>query len=135
MKKVFGIPILFLGALALASAASAGEANLTRFGPIVLEHERGGPAPNSYSADFRALEGPAELVLQDFGIVGAQITVNDVEVVVPNGFRGNGEIVVPLSLEENNTIEVSGLSVPGKRGGTLGVRVTQFTESTTIQST
>jgi catechol 2,3-dioxygenase-like lactoylglutathione lyase family enzyme len=129
MKKAIGIPMLFLGVFALASAAWAGEANLTRFGPVVLERERGAPTPESYAAEFRAIEGPAELVLQDFGIVSAQIKVNDEEVVVPNGFRGNGEIVVPVYLNSENTIEVSELSVPGKRGGKLGVRVTQFTEA------
>jgi catechol 2,3-dioxygenase-like lactoylglutathione lyase family enzyme len=115
---------LFLGAFALASAASAGEANLTRFGPKVYERERA--APTSNSATFRAIDGPAELVLQDNGIVNAQIKVNGVDVVGPKDFRGNGEIVVPLQLYPQNTIEVR---VLGKPGGTLGVRVTQLTEA------
>ena len=67
MKKIVGIPMLFLGVLALVSPASAGEANLTRFGPKVYERERG--APTSDSAEFKAIEGPAELVLQDDGII------------------------------------------------------------------
>lgn len=129
VKKVSGILILLLGLSALAPAALAGEANLTRFGPVVLERERKAPMPDPFSAEFRAIEGPAELVLQDFGIADAQIKVNGVEVAVPNGFRGNGEIVVPLYLEAENTIEVSELQVPGKRAGKLGVRVTQFTEA------
>ncbi len=124
MKKVFGMPIVFMGAIALASTASAGEANLTRFGPQVYERERG--APTSDAAEFRAIDGPAELVLQDDGIVNARIKVNGVDVVGPKDFRGNGEIVVPLHLNSENTIEVS---ILGKPGGKLGVRVTQFTET------
>ena len=124
MKQVIGIPTLFLGVLALASAASAGEANLTRFGPKVYDRERG--APISDAAEFRAIEGPAELVLRDDGITNARIKVNGRDVVGPKDFRGNGEIVVPLQLHPRNTIEVS---VRGKPGGTLGVRVTQFTQA------
>lgn len=124
MKKVVGITMLFLGVLALASAASAGQANLTRFGPKVYERNSG--APTSDSAEFKAIEGPAALVLQDDGIINARIKVNGLDVVSQEHFRGNGEIVVPLYLYPENTIEVS---VRGKPGGTLGVRVTQFTES------
>ncbi|MDO8861540.1 VOC family protein [Haliea sp. E1-2-M8] len=115
---------LCLGIFALVSTASAGDANLTRFGPKIYERERG--APTSDSAEFRAIGGPAELVLQDDGIINARIKVNGVDVVGPEDFRGDGEIVVPLDLYPENTIEVS---VRGKPGGTLGVRVTQFTES------
>jgi catechol 2,3-dioxygenase-like lactoylglutathione lyase family enzyme len=115
---------LFLGFLTLAPTASAGEANLTRFGPETYEREKG--KPTSDSATFRAIDGPAELVLQDDGIINARIKVNGLDVVKPKDFRGNGEIVVPVYLYPENTIEVS---VRGKPGGTLGVRVTQFTES------
>jgi catechol 2,3-dioxygenase-like lactoylglutathione lyase family enzyme len=116
--------MLFLGVLVLASSASAGEANLTRFGPKV--YERGQAAPTSDSAEFRAIDGPATLVLQDDGIINARIKVNGLDVVGPENFRGNGKIVVPLRLHPKNTIEVS---VRGKPGGRLGVRVTQFTQT------
>ncbi len=115
---------LFLGMFALVPTASAGEANLTRFGPKAYDRDRG--APTIDSAEFRAIEGPAELVLQDDGIVNARIKVNGQVVAGPKDFRGDGELVVPLYLYPENTIEVS---VAGKPGGTLGVRVTQFTES------
>jgi catechol 2,3-dioxygenase-like lactoylglutathione lyase family enzyme len=115
---------LFLGLFALVSVASANEANLTRLGPESYDRERG--APTNDSATFRAIEGPAELVLQDNGIVNARIKVNGQDVVGPKDFRGNGEVVVPLNLHSENTIEVS---VRGKPGGNLGVRVTQFTET------
>lgn len=126
MKRVVGTTMLFLVviAFAFASVASAGEANLTRFGPKVYERERG--APTSDAAEFNAIEGPAELVLQDDGIINARIKVNGVHVVSQEDFRGDGEIVIPLHLQPENTIEVS---VRGKPGGTLGVRVTQFTEA------
>lgn len=124
MKRIIGIPMLFVGALALASAAAAGEANLTRFGPKV--YERGTAAPTGDSAEFRAIEGPAELVLQDDGITNARIRINGIDVVRADDFRGDGEIVVPVNLQSENTIDVS---VRGKPGGTLGVRVRQFTQS------
>lgn len=116
---------LCLGLFALGPAVWAGEANLTRFGPEVYERERG--APTNDSDTFRAIAGPATLVLQDDGIVNAHIKINGVDVVSPKDFRGNGEVVVPLDyLYPENTIEVS---VRGKPGGTLGVRVTQYTEA------
>ncbi len=130
MMKAVKISMLMLGMLGLTSAAWSGQANLTRFGPEIIEREGRAPAPPGYSAEFKALEGPGKLVLQDFGILDAQIKVNDVDVAIPNGFRGNGEIVVPLQLGVDNTIEVTGVTVPGKRGGKLGLRVTQLTEST-----
>ena len=120
--RAAGSALLLIGFLALAPAASANEANLTRFGPETYEREQG--KPTSDSATFRAIEGPAELVLQDHGIVNARIKVNGLDVVGPKDFRGNGEVVIPLNLNQENTIEVS---VRGKPGGKLGVRVTQFT--------
>lgn len=96
------------------------EANLTRFGPKIFDLEHGESAP--YSATFKAIDGPAKLVLQNDGVDTAQIKVNGQDVVEPRDFRGNSELVVPLILQKENTIEVS---VPSSRGGQLGVRVTQ----------
>lgn len=124
MKTVVGIPMLALSVFVLVSTASAGEANLTRFGPKVYERDRG--APTRDSSEFRALEGPAELVLHDDGVTSARVRVNGVDVVAPRHFRGDGRIVVPVDLEPQNTIEVS---VSGKPGAKLGVRVTQFTQT------
>tara|TARA_R110001592_G_scaffold337300_1_gene623643 strand:- start:260533 stop:261993 length:1461 start_codon:yes stop_codon:yes gene_type:complete len=133
---------LCLGIFALAPTVSANEANLTRFGPKVYERERGAPATET--ATFNAIDGPAELVLQDNGIVNARIKINGLDVVGPRDFRGNGEIVIPVHLYPENTIEVSVRGKPGKKhcksnrkhGGKncksdaqLGIRVTQFTES------
>ncbi len=115
---------LLLGLLSFAQIASAGEANLTRFGPKLYKSERGASAPASRPAYFRAMEGPAELVLQGNGAVNALIKVNGLEVVGPKDFRGNGKVVVPLNLNyPGNTIEVN------VRRGKLDVRVTQLTES------
>jgi catechol 2,3-dioxygenase-like lactoylglutathione lyase family enzyme len=121
---------LFLGLLALAPAASAYEANLTRFGPESYECEQGKPA--SSWASFVAIDGPAELVLQDDGTSNAWIKVNGVEVAGPQDFNGNGEVVVPVNLNKENTIEVS---PRGKPGNCLTVRVTQYTEQTDIEIT
>ena len=99
-------------------------ANLTRFGPKVFEREQGGPTCDS--ATFRAIDGPARLVLQNEGIDDAQIKVNGRNVVGPQDFRGNSEVVVPLNLKTVNTIEVR---VPIGPAGTCGVRVTQVTQA------
>ena len=96
------------------------EANLSRFGPKVFEREQG--KPSTYSATFRAIDGPAKMVLQNDGIDSAQIKVNGLDVVEPLDFSGNGELIIPLNLKRENTIEVSVL-------GRLGVRVTQVTQA------
>jgi catechol 2,3-dioxygenase-like lactoylglutathione lyase family enzyme len=133
MKKIMlslSLVLLFLGLLALAPAASAYEANLTRFGPEVYECEQG--QPTRHWAAFRAIDGPAELVLQDDGNGNATIKVNGLEVAGPQDFRGSGEVVLPLNLNQENTIEV----LPrGRAGNCLTVRVTQFTEQTDIEIT
>jgi len=100
------------------------EANLTRFGPEIYELVQG--KPTTYSATFRAIDGPAKLVLQNDGVDNAQIRVNGLDVVGPQDFKGNGEVVIPLTLNQENTIEVL---VPGKPNGVLGVRVTQVTQA------
>jgi catechol 2,3-dioxygenase-like lactoylglutathione lyase family enzyme len=100
------------------------EANLTRFGPKTIERERG--TPTTYSATFRAIDGPAKLVLQNSGIDAAQIKVNGHDAVEPETFRANGELVVALNLKTRNTIEVT---IPGGPAGTCVVRVTQSTRA------
>jgi len=100
------------------------EANLTRFGPKTFEREQG--TPTTYSATFRAIDGPAQLVLQNSGIDNAQIRVNGRDVVEPQDFRVNGEIAVPLNLTTENTIEVR---VSGGPAATCRVRVTQVTQA------
>ena len=115
---------LLLSVLALAPAALASEANLTRFGPEIYQLVQG--KPTTYSATFRAIDGPAKLVLQDDGIGNAWIKINGNSVVEPKDFSGNGEVVLPLNLSKENTIEVS---VRGRPIGTLGVRVTQVTQA------
>lgn len=100
------------------------EANLTRFGPELYELVQG--KPTTYSATFRAIEGPAKLVLANNGVDNAWIKVNGRSVVERKDFGGSGEFVVALNLEKENTIEVR---VPGMPTGALGVRVTQVTEA------
>ena len=115
---------LFLSLVAFAPGVSATEANLTRFGPATYELVQG--KPTTYSATFRAIDGPAKLVLQDEGIDTAWIKINGRSVVEPKDFSGNGQVVVGLTINKSNTIEVT---VPGRRSGTLGVRVTQVTQA------
>lgn len=120
-------PLRLIVGLCLAAWASstlASEANLTRFGPEVYELVQG--KPTTYSASFRAIDGPARLILKDNGIDHAQIKVNGQSVVDREVFSGDGEIVIPLTLKTHNTIEVR---VPGKPTGALGVRVTQVTQA------
>ena len=100
------------------------EANLTRFGPKILEREQ--DRSTTFSATFNAIDGPGKLILQGDGIDDAQIKVNGHNVVEPQDARGKGEVVVPLTLKKENTIETN---VPGGPAGTLGVRVTQVTRA------
>lgn len=98
------------------------EANLTRFGPKVYDIAQG-EATND-SASFKAVNGPGRLVVQHSAIEGAQIRVNNVEVVGPQDVSGTGEVVVPVNLEKDNIIEV------GASGeGVLSIRVTQVTQA------
>ena len=114
---------LFLGLTASAPAAFSDEANLTRFGPETYELVQG--KPTTYSSAFKAIDGPAKLVLQVTGIERAWIKVNGRDVVEAQNFSGNGEVIVDLKLARENTIDVT---VPGIPEGELGVRVTQTAE-------
>jgi len=96
------------------------EANLTRFGPEIYQLVQG--KPTTHSATFRAIDGPAKLVLQRDAIDKAWIKVNGHSVVEAKDFVGSGEVVIPVHLKKENTIEVT---VPGLPIGALGVRVTQ----------
>lgn len=115
---------LIWGLLALSHFAAAHEANLTRFGPEVYKFVQG--KPTTYSATFKAIDGPAKLVLQDNDVGNAWIKVNGHSVVEPTDFSADGEVVLPLKLNRENTIEVI---VPGSPVGELGVRVTQVTQA------
>ncbi len=100
------------------------EANLTRFGPQIFEH-----APEQatrHSATFKAIDGPANLVLTHAGIDNASIKINGNDVAASQEFGGTGEMTLPLALKKENTIE---LDIAGGPSGTLGVRVTQITQA------
>ena len=100
------------------------EANLTRFGPKTFGREQG--TPTTHSAAFRAIDGPAKLILHNSGIDNVQIKVNGQAVVQPQDRRANGELVVPLNLTTENSIE---LSVPSGPAGTCRVRITQVAQA------
>jgi len=97
------------------------EANLTRFGPKTFG--RGHEAAATEPATFRAIPGPAMLVLHNSGLASAQVRINGREVVEPGHLGIGGEVVVPLTLERENTLEVK---VPSGAVGTLEARVTQL---------
>ena len=82
----------------VAPAAFSDEANLTRFGPETYEPVQG--KPTTYSSAFKAIDGPAKLVLQVAGIERAWIKVNGRDVVEAQNFSGNGEVIVDLKLDE-----------------------------------
>ena len=104
------------------------DANLTRFGPQTFKREQQAPTLNS--AKFKAIDGPAELILLGHGIDNASIKVNGSSVVepkdLPGSFDQTGKLVVALSLTKDNTIEVA---VPNGPPGSLDVRVTQNTHA------
>ncbi len=100
------------------------EANLTRFGPETFQAGR--ETPGDFSASFKAFDGPAELHLKGGTTGSAQINLNGRTVVEPEDFPGNGELVVALELQQQNTIQVR---VAGKPSETLEVRVTQLTRA------
>ncbi|MBT7452133.1 MAG: hypothetical protein HN793_14945 [Rhodospirillaceae bacterium] len=114
---------LFLGLTAVAPAAISDKANLTRFGPETYELVQG--KPTTYSSEFKAIDGPAKLVLQVAGIDRAWVKVNGRDVVEAQNLSDNGEVIIDLELTRENTIEVT---VPGIPEGELGVRVTQTAE-------
>ena len=96
------------------------EGNLTRFGPETYQLIQG--KPTTYRANFKAIEGSATLKLYNSGVDNAWITVNGQSVVEKKNFGVSGEVVLPLTLKKENTIEVR---VPGLPQGQLGVRITQ----------
>lgn len=124
MRTVSTIFMIVVSVLGLSYPVFANEANLTRFGPKVYERTNGIPTRDSVS--FKAVEGPAELVLNFDNGVSASISINGVRVANARDFRDESEIVIPIELQAENTIEIS---VRGRFEKKLEVRVTQFTET------
>ena len=91
------------------------EANLTRFGPNLFE------GVSATVSTFRALDGAGKLILWNAGIQNAQIKINGVAVQL-QGKVEDAEVVIPINLTRDNTIEVS-------VSGTLGIRVTQVAQA------
>ncbi|MCB1684455.1 MAG: VOC family protein [Pseudomonadales bacterium] len=100
------------------------EANLTRFGPSTYTCARG--KPTNHSATFKAIDGNARLVLQMRGIDNARISINDQNIGAPQQLQGDGEVVIPLTLAQENRIAIS---VSGESDASLGVRITQLTRA------
>ena len=96
------------------------EANLTRFGPKAFD---GGPATaESFSAQFRAIDGPGCLRLDDQGITRALIKVNGRTIVDLQETGGQSASEFPLDLAKENRIEVSA-------SGRFRLRITQRTQA------
>jgi catechol 2,3-dioxygenase-like lactoylglutathione lyase family enzyme len=94
------------------------EANLTRFGPVTA----GFGAAKTVSATFKAMPGPAQVVLLNSGVEDAQLRVNGWSVLARHALRGRGESVIPVELETANTIE---LKILASDAGSCTLRVTQ----------
>lgn len=113
-----------LSATCLPGGTPLNQANLTRFGPKAFAREP--ERSTTDSATFRAIDGPAKLVVRNGAVDGARIEINGREVVKPQAFRANGEIVVALELKRENTIAVK---IPGGPAATCVVRVTQLAQA------
>ena len=100
------------------------EANLTRFGPETFALIQGEPATRRFN--FRALEGPAKLLLDSDGVAAAWIKLNGEPVTDRSTFKTDGRIELSVSLKKDNHIEVT---VPGLPVGVLGVRITQLAQA------
>lgn len=100
------------------------EANLTRFGPSLFDCIPG--TPLELSSRFRAIDGPAKLLVSRKGIDDLRITLNGNEIVGAPGVVGNNEVSLELDLQRENLIEVN---ASGASAGSLTVRVTQITKA------
>jgi len=98
------------------------EANLTRFGPI----SAGSASPEGVSAAFKAMPGPARVVLQNGGVADLEVRINGRSVIEPQAFRVDGESVVAIELGKENTIE---FRVPANTSGTCTLRITQVVKA------
>lgn len=95
------------------------EANLTRFGPTTCE----GNGAAAIAATFKAIDGPAKLVLNGDAVEDAQILLNGASVHGAAQAQVNGELILDLTLGKENEIEVRVSS------GVLSVRITQITRA------
>ncbi len=96
------------------------EANLTRFGPQIVQGKQ--QQAVTYAGAFNAIEGPAKLILQGDDLEKVQVSINGNTVTDPKGTSTGNEAMVPLQLAKKNNIEISAT-------GTLRVRVTQVTQA------
>ena len=95
-------------------------ANLTRFGPENFSQPTG--ACVTYSASFRAINGPAKLIVQNHGVQQLELKINGRSIDFSLKTEQNSEIQLDIILPPNNTLEVS-------LEGNLSIRVTQITHA------
>ena len=95
-------------------------ANLTRFGPENFSQPTG--ACVTYSASFRAINGPAKLIVQNHGVQQLELKINGRSIDFSLKTEQNSEIQLDIILQPNNTLEVT-------LEGNLSIRVTQITHA------
>ncbi|MGA0838614.1 MAG: VOC family protein, partial [Pseudomonadales bacterium] len=96
------------------------DANLTRFGPATLVL---GNVMEAKSSDaFKALQGPAQLIIRADRVQSLSITLNGSSVVESGVPLSRGEQVREVQLASDNTIDIS---CTGDADGSLTVRIKQ----------
>lgn len=96
------------------------KANLTRFGPATLA--LGDMMEAKSSNTFKALRGPAQLIIGADRVQSLSIRLNGKSVVEPGVPLARGEQVRDVQLASDNTIDIS---CTGEAGGSLTVRIKQ----------
>ncbi|MDG2276631.1 MAG: VOC family protein [Pseudomonadales bacterium] len=95
------------------------EANLTRFGPNVFVGERG--SPTTQTACFKAINGPAKLIVNGSDIDSAEIKINGISVIAQQNTEDLA-LDLAVDLQNENTIKIS-------VSGTMSVRITQVAQA------
>ena len=100
------------------------QANLTRFGPQVIDCSQGETV--SFSGQFNAVDGPAKLLIQGGQVDNLSISINEVEVVSNRTLGDDQKVDVALNLLSKNTLTVNS---SGAAKGSVTLRITQITQA------
>ena len=100
------------------------QANLTRFGPQVIDCSQGETV--SFSGQFNAVDGPAKLLIQGGQVDSLSISINEVEVVSNLTLGDDQKVDVALNLLSKNTLTVNS---SGAAKGSVTLRITQITQA------
>ncbi|MEM6999213.1 MAG: VOC family protein [Pseudomonadota bacterium] len=99
------------------------EANLTRFGPV--QYRPQGDGLTRYVGEFKAIDGPAELLISSQQLSQLQITINGERVVDTAIYAGETHRL-PINLACDNAIEIQ---LGGPATAALQLRITQMTQA------